>query len=248
MRKDGRKDGELRKVKITTGYISHPEGSVLIEMGNTKVICNATVEEKVPPFLTGSGSGWVTAEYAMLPRATTTRNQRDISKLKLSPRSAEIQRLIGRALRGVTDTKALGERTVTVDCDVIQADGGTRCASITGAFAALYIACKRLLDEGKISAMPLLDHVSAISVGMLDGTPMLDLAYCEDSIADTDMNVVMTGSGHFIEIQGTAEGAPFGKDALKKMLALAEKGNAKLVAEQKKALSGLQIVIQPEGD
>ena len=191
-RHDGRKVFEIRPVKITTGYIMHPEGSVLIECGNTKVICNATIENTVPPFMKGQGRGWVTAEYSMLPRATQTRTPRDIQRLKLSPRSAEIQRLIGRALRSVTNLDRLGERTVTIDCDVIQADGGTRCASITGGYAALYLACRKLVDEGVIEKMPLTAAVSAVSVGIFEDEAVLDLNYAEDSHAIVDCNVVMT--------------------------------------------------------
>jgi len=236
MRFDNRKFNEMRKIKITPDYIAYPEGSVLIEIGNTKVICNATVEEKVPPFLIGQQTGWVTAEYSMLPRATQTRNQRDIQKLKLSPRSAEIQRLVGRALRGVFDTKLLGERTITVDCDVISADGGTRCASVTGGFLAAAIACKRLYAKGLIEALPFKDYVSAVSVGIVNGEACLDLCYEEDSKADTDMNVIMTSDGRFIEVQGTAEGDPFDKKQLDELLKLAKTGNNKLIKEQKKVL------------
>lgn len=233
-RPDLRRNDEMRKVKITPHYTMHAEGSVLIEMGNTKVICTASVEEKVPPFLEGKGLGWVTAEYAMLPRATNTRKKRDIKALKLDGRSSEIQRLIGRALRSVLDREALGERQITVDCDVIQADGGTRCASITGGFVALWLACKGLLDEGKISKMPLKNHVSAVSVGIFQDEAVLDLDYAEDSRAMVDCNVVMTGAGDFVEIQGTGEERPFGKDELTKLLSLGKKGTAKLCREQKK--------------
>lgn len=233
-RPDLRRNDEMRKLKITPNYTMHAEGSVLIEMGNTKVICNASVEDNVPPHVKGTGKGWVTAEYSMLPRATNTRNKRDIVKLKLSSRSAEIQRLIGRALRSVTDMEALGERSVVVDCDVIQADGGTRCASITGGFIALYLACKKLLDEGVLAKMPLKTQVSAISAGIWNDEAILDLAYEEDSNAAVDFNVVMTGSGEIVEIQGTGEERPFTKDELTKMLSLARKGTAKLCREQKK--------------
>lgn len=233
-RPDLRRNDEMRKVKITPNYTLYAEGSVLIEMGNTKVICTASVEDKVPPFLEGQGLGWVTAEYAMLPRATHTRKKRDIKSLKLDGRSSEIQRLIGRALRSVVDRAALGERQITVDCDVIQADGGTRCASITGGFVALWLACKKLLDEGKIKKMPLTSQVSAISVGIFEDEAILDLNYAEDSHAIVDCNVVMTGAGDFVEIQGTGEGRPFTKDELNRLLSLGKKGTAKLCREQKK--------------
>lgn len=233
-RPDLRRNDEMRKVKMTPNYTMYAEGSVLIEMGNTKVICTASVEEKVPPFLEGQGLGWVTAEYSMLPRATNTRKKRDIKSLKLDGRSSEIQRLIGRSLRSVVDRAALGERQITVDCDVIQADGGTRCASITGGFVALWLACKKLLDEGKIEKMPLTSQVSAVSVGIFEDEAVLDLNYAEDSHAIVDCNVVMTGAGDFVEIQGTGEGRPFTKDELNKLLSLGKKGTAKLCREQKK--------------
>lgn len=236
IRPDGRQADALRPVQITKDFTMHAEGSVLITCGNTKVICNATVEEKVPHFLKDTGLGWVTAEYAMLPRATNTRSQRDISKLKLNGRSAEIQRLIGRALRSVVDRAALGERQIVVDCDVIQADGGTRCASITGGYVALWLACKRLVDAGKIAKMPLTDTVSAVSVGIYQDEAILDLAYEEDSHAIVDCNVVMTGSGTFVEIQGTGEGRPFRKDELTALLALGEAGNTALAAMQRAAM------------
>lgn len=233
-RPDLRRNDEMRKVKITPNYTLYAEGSVLIEMGNTKVICTASVEDKVPPFLEGQGLGWVTAEYSMLPRATHTRKKRDIKSLKLDGRSSEIQRLIGRALRSVVDRAALGERQITVDCDVIQADGGTRCASITGGFVALWLACKKLLDEGKIEKMPLTSQVAAVSVGIYEDEAILDLNYAEDSHAIVDCNVVMTGAGDFVEIQGTGEGRPFTKDELNRLLSLGKKGTAKLCREQKK--------------
>ena len=233
-RPDLRRNDEMRKVKITPNYTLYAEGSVLIEMGNTKVICTASVEDKVPPFLEGQGLGWVTAEYAMLPRATHTRKKRDIKSLKLDGRSSEIQRLIGRALRSVVDRAALGERQITVDCDVIQADGGTRCASITGGFVALWLACKKLLDEGKIEKMPLTSQVAAVSVGIYEDEAILDLNYAEDSHAIVDCNVVMTGAGDCVEIQGTGEGRPFTKDELNRLLSLGKKGTAKLCREQKK--------------
>lgn len=233
-RPDLRRNDEMRKVKITPNYTMYAEGSVLIEVGNTKVICTASVDEKVPPFLEGKGLGWVTAEYAMLPRSTQTRKKRDIKSLKLDGRSSEIQRLIGRALRSVLDREALGERQITIDCDVIQADGGTRCASITGGFVALWLACKKLLDEGKITKMPLTSQVSAISVGIYEDEPILDLDYAEDSNAIVDCNIVMTGAGDFVEIQGTGEGRPFTKEELNKLISLGKKGTAKLCREQKK--------------
>lgn len=233
-RPDLRRNDEMRRVKITPNYTMHAEGSVLIEMGNTKVICNATIEDKVPPHVYGTGKGWVTAEYSMLPRATNTRSKRDIAKLKLNGRSAEIQRLIGRALRAVTDMEALGERSIIVDCDVIQADGGTRCASITGGFVALWLACKKLVEAGAIRKMPLRTQVSAISVGIYEGDAVLDLNYAEDSNAIVDSNIVMTGEGEFVEIQGTGEGRPFTKEELSKLVSLGKKGTAKLCREQKK--------------
>lgn len=233
-RPDLRRNDEMRKVKITPNYTMYAEGSVLIEVGNTKVICTASVDEKVPPFLEGKGLGWVTAEYAMLPRSTQTRKKRDIKSLKLDGRSSEIQRLIGRALRSVVDREALGERQITIDCDVIQADGGTRCASITGGFVALWLACKRLIDEGKITKMPLTSQVSAVSVGIYEDEPILDLDYAEDSNAIVDCNIVMTGAGDFVEIQGTGEGRPFTKEELNKLISLGKKGTAKLCREQKK--------------
>lgn len=235
-RPDLRRSDEMRKVKIIPDYTMHAEGSVLISVGNTKVLCNATVEENVPPHVKGTGRGWVTAEYSMLPRATNTRSRRDISKLKLSGRSAEIQRLIGRSLRAVTDMEALGERQIIIDCDVIQADGGTRCASITGGFVALALACRKLVDEGVIERMPLNGQVAAVSVGIWENEPILDLAYAEDSTAIVDANFVMTEKGEFVEIQGTGEGRPFTKEELTKLMSLAKKGTAKLCREQKKII------------
>lgn len=214
----------------------HAEGSVLIEFGHTKVLCTASVEEKVPPHKRGSGEGWVTAEYGMLPRATHTRSDREAAKGKQSGRTQEIQRLIGRSLRAVFDLKALGERTISLDCDVLQADGGTRTAAITGAFVAAHDAVTLLLQEGKIAASPIKGHVAAISVGMLRGLPLLDLEYIEDSTCDTDMNVVMTGAGHFVEVQGTAEGEAFSRAQMDALLALAEKGIGELVELQKQTL------------
>ena len=227
----------LRPVRITRGYTMHAEGSVLIEFGNTKVLCTASVEEKVPPHKRGSGEGWVTAEYGMLPRATHTRSDREAAKGKQSGRTQEIQRLIGRSLRAVFDLKALGERSISLDCDVLQADGGTRTAAITGAFVAAQDAVSRLMAAGKLTASPIRDHVAAISVGILDGTPLLDLEYVEDSTCDTDMNVVMTGAGHYVEVQGTAEGVAFTRAEMDQLLVLAEKGIAELVALQKAVLS-----------
>jgi ribonuclease PH len=237
MRSDKRAANELRATTITPHYLMHAEGSVLIEAGNTKVICTASVEDRVPPFLRNSGKGWVTAEYGMLPRATTTRMQREASSGKVGGRTQEIQRLIGRSLRSVANLPVLGERTVWVDCDVIQADGGTRTASITGAFVALALALEKMRDRGTIGSIPLIDYVAAISVGVVDGEPLLDLAYDDDSRADVDMNVVKTGSGQFIEVQGTAEGLPFGRDALNTLLDLADQGIKQLV-EKQKALVG----------
>lgn len=235
-RPDLRRSDEMRKVKIIPDYTMHAEGSVLISVGNTKVLCNATVEENVPPHVKGTGRGWVTAEYSMLPRATNTRSRRDISKLKLSGRSAEIQRLIGRSLRAVTDMEALGERQIIIDCDVIQADGGTRCASITGGFVALALACRKLVENGVIERMPLNGQVAAVSVGIWEDEPILDLAYAEDSTAIVDANFVMTEKGEFVEIQGTGEGRPFTREELTKLMSLAKKGTAKLCREQRKII------------
>lgn len=226
----------LRPVRITRNYTIHAEGSVLIEFGDTKVLCTASVEEKVPPHKRGSGEGWVTAEYGMLPRATHTRSDREAAKGKQSGRTQEIQRLIGRSLRAVFDLKALGERTISLDCDVIQADGGTRTASITGAFVAAHDAVSKLIASGKLVASPIKGHVAAISVGILKGQPLLDLEYVEDSACDTDMNVVMTGAGHFVEVQGTAEGEAFTRREMDALLALADKGVSELVALQRQAL------------
>jgi ribonuclease PH len=227
---------ELRAVKITRAYTMHAEGSVLIEFGNTKVLCTASVEEKVPGHKKGSGEGWVTAEYGMLPRATHTRGEREAARGKQSGRTQEIQRLIGRSMRAVFDLAKLGERTIHLDCDVIQADGGTRTAAITGAFVAAQDAVDGLLRQGKLRQSPIRDHVAAISVGIVQGIPLLDLEYTEDSACDTDMNVVMTGVGHFVEVQGTAEGAAFSRQEMDALLALAERGIADLVALQKISL------------
>ena len=218
MRNNGRKNDEMREVKVTRNYIMHPEGSVLIEFGNTKVICNATVEERIPPFLRGTGSGWITAEYSMLPRATNNRVQREASKGKIMGRTMEIQRLIGRALRSAVDLEKLGERQILVDCDVIQADGGTRTASITGAYLAVELAIEKLIDEGKLTEIPIKSKVAAISVGKVNGQVLLDLEYEEDSKAEVDMNIVMNDKGEFIELQGTGEEATFTQNELLKFI------------------------------
>ncbi len=236
MRIDGRTEKQLRRIEVIKDYTMHAEGSVLYCQGNTKVICTATVEESVPPYLAGTGKGWVTAEYSMLPRATSTRNKRDISKLKQAPRSTEIQRLIGRALRGAVDLTLLGERSIIIDCDVIQADGGTRCASISGGFIALALAIQRLMEQGLLGENPIKKQVAAISVGVLDGVPHLDLCYQEDSKADTDMNVIMSSNGGFIEIQGTAEGEEFDKKQLDTLLSLAKSGCNRIFKAQSKVL------------
>ena len=236
---DGRAANELRPVEITTNFSKHAEGSVLIEVGRTRVVCSASVEERVPPFLRNTGKGWVTAEYGMLPRATTTRTQREASAGKVGGRTQEIQRLIGRSLRSVTRLPELGERTIWVDCDVIQADGGTRTASITGGFVAMVLAMQKMRDAGQIKAIPVLDYVAATSVGVVGGMPMLDLAYEEDSRADVDMNIVKTGDGRFIEVQGTAEGAPFERQALDDLMALGDKGIQELVALQRTIVGGI---------
>ncbi len=239
LRPDGRAPDKLRRVRIIRGYIKHAEGSVLIEVGDTKVICTASVEEgKVPPFLKGTGTGWITAEYSMLPRSTQTRIIRDITKGRINGRTQEIQRLIGRSLRAVVDLEKLGERTIWIDCDVIQADGGTRTASITGSFIALWDAVNYLIKTGAISDNPIKDYLAAVSVGIYKGEPILDLTFEEDSHAEVDMNVVMTGNGRFVEIQGTAEKEPFDKATLDKLLALAEKGIRELINFQKKILEG----------
>jgi ribonuclease PH len=236
MRPSKRQPDELRYIRITRRYTRHAEGAVLIEAGDTKVLCTVSVEEKVPPFLKGKGQGWLTAEYGMLPRATNTRSDREAARGKQSGRTQEIQRLIGRALRAVVDLKSIGERTLQIDCDVIQADGGTRTAGITGAFVAVHDAISFLLDKQLIAASPIRDFVAAVSVGMYQGVPVLDLDYPEDSACDTDMNVVMTGSGGLIEVQGTAEGAPFSRGEMNALLDLAQKGIQQLVAMQKAAL------------
>ncbi len=236
MRSGKRKHNELREVRITRNYTKHAEGSVLIECGDSKVICTASVDEKVPPFLKGKNQGWVTAEYGMLPRSTGTRIQREAASGKQSGRTQEIQRLIGRALRAVVDLQKLGERTIQIDCDVIQADGGTRTASITGAFVALHDAVSKLLKQKAIASSPVMDFVAAVSVGMFKGKPVLDLDYHEDSACDTDMNVVMTGSGGLVEVQGTAEGEPFTREQMDALLELAKSGVRQLIAKQKAAL------------
>jgi len=237
MRPSQRAADQLRPVKITRQFTCHAEGSVLIEMGNTRVLCTASVEENVPPFLRGKGQGWVTAEYGMLPRSTHTRTAREAAKGKQTGRTQEIQRLIGRSLRAVIDLTALGERQITLDCDVLQADGGTRCASITGAWIALHDACEKLVVAGKIAANPLKEHVAAVSVGIFEGSPVLDLDYPEDSSCDTDMNVIMTGKGGIVEIQGTAEGEPFSRQQMNVLMDLAEAGIRQLVAAQESALA-----------
>jgi ribonuclease PH len=238
-RSDNRAANTLRPTRITPHFVKHAEGSVLMESGDTRVICTASVEERVPPFRRNSGKGWVTAEYGMLPRATSTRNQREASSGKVGGRTQEIQRLIGRSLRAVTRMEALGERTIWIDCDVIQADGGTRTASITGGFVALVLALQKLRDQNAIATMPVSDLVAATSVGIVDGQPLLDLAYEEDSRADVDMNIVQTGAGKFIEVQGTAEADPFGRDALIGMLDLAQEGIRQLNALQREIVGSL---------
>jgi ribonuclease PH len=232
----GRAAAELRPVRITRHYTVHAEGSVLIEFGRTKVLCTASVEERVPPHKKGSGEGWVTAEYGMLPRSTHTRTDREAARGKQTGRTQEIQRLIGRSLRAVFDLKKLGERTLTLDCDVLQADGGTRTAAITGAWVAAHDAVTHLLTHGKIKETPITAPVAAISVGIVEGTPLLDLEYVEDSACDTDMNVVMTGAGHFVEVQGTAEGAAFSRKEMDALLALADQGVRELIAMQADSL------------
>src|SRR4051812_3897256 len=232
-RNDGRSAADLRPTTITPGFLAHAEGSVLIEVGRTRVICTASVEDRVPPFLRNTGKGWVTAEYGMLPRATNTRTQRESSAGKVGGRTQEIQRLIGRSLRSITKLNELGERTIWIDCDVIQADGGTRTASITGGFVALALALQRMRELALIRDIPLLDYVAATSVGIVDGAALLDLAYDEDSRAEVDMNFVKTGDGRFIELQGTAEGKPFDKRALDALMELADAGIKRLIDIQK---------------
>ena len=238
---DGREKDQLRTLKLTKEFNRYAEGSVLVEWGHTKVICNATVEESVPGFKKGSGEGWVTAEYSMIPRATGSRNKRDIHKLKLNQRTTEIQRLIGRSLRAALDMKLLGERSITIDCDVIQADGGTRTASITGGFVALALACKKLMDEGLLKEMPLKQYIAAVSVGIVGDEALLDLCYEEDSTAEVDMNIIMTGGGGFVEIQGTGEAGTFSQEQLLEMLTLGKIGVAELLKIQKEVLNGLAL-------
>ena len=236
-RTDGRRADEMREVRITPGFMPYAEGSALIEMGGTRVICTATLDDRVPPFRRNTGQGWLTAEYAMLPRATQQRTQRETGRGGPSGRTHEIQRLIGRSLRAVTNLARIGERTITVDCDVMQADGGTRTASITGAYVALVLACRRLVSEKKLGALPVTGEVAAVSVGIVAGVPLLDLKYDEDSHAETDMNVVSTGDGRFIELQGTAEGQPFSREEMDALLALAAVGVQNLFAAQRAALA-----------
>ena len=236
-RASGRRTDELRPVRISRHYTRHPEGSVLIECGETRVMCTVSVEPDVPPFLRGRGQGWITAEYGMLPRATNTRTRREAAEGRQSGRTQEIQRLIGRSLRAITDLKALGERTLRIDCDVIQADGGTRCASITGACVALHDAIAWCRAQGLVLGEPLTDFVAAVSVGVVDGVAALDLDYAEDSGCDTDMNVVMTGRGGFVEVQGTAEGSPFTRGEMDRLVSLAEGGIRELIAAQKRSLA-----------
>jgi ribonuclease PH len=239
MRTDNRQPSDLRPFTLTPNFMLHAEGSVLVECGRTRVICTASVDDRVPPFLRGAGKGWVTAEYGMLPRATNTRTTRESTAGKVGGRTQEIQRLIGRSLRSVMKLDELGERTVWLDCDVIQADGGTRTASITGAFVALVLALDRLKKNEQLKAIPVTDYVAATSVGVIGGVPMLDLAYEEDSRAEVDMNVVQTGSGKFIEVQGTAETRPFDREALNQLLALAESGIQRLVTAQREVVGGI---------
>ncbi|WP_339186561.1 ribonuclease PH [Brevibacillus sp. FSL K6-6036] len=248
MRNDGRTHDQLRPVKITRNYIKHAEGSCLIEVGDTKVICTATLEDRVPPFMRGGGKGWITAEYAMLPRATESRNARESSKGKVAGRTMEIQRLIGRALRSVVQLEAMGERTIWLDCDVIQADGGTRTASITGAYVAMVEAMSKLVENGTWKQYPLTDFLAATSVGIIDGEVLLDLNYKEDSTATVDMNIVMTGEGKFVELQGTGEEAPFSVEQLQEVLALAKKGIDQLFAAQREALSELTLSFENKGE
>lgn len=244
MRHDGRQADQLRKINLIKDYVIHPEGSVLISIGNTKVICNASIEDRVPPFMRGEGKGWITAEYSMLPRATSQRTIRESSKGKITGRTMEIQRLIGRALRAVVNLNELGERTIWIDCDVIQADGGTRTASITGAFVAMTIALGKLVNEGKLKKLPITDYLAAVSVGIdKELGEILDLNYVEDSSAEVDMNVVMTSKGELVELQGTGEEATFSRSQLNKLLDLAEIGIQSLVEQQKETLGDLALIV-----
>jgi ribonuclease PH len=244
-RPSGRRADELRALTITPGWLRHAEGSALIEQGGTRVLCAVSVEDGVPPFLKGRGQGWLTAEYGMLPRSTNTRMRREAAEGKQSGRTQEIQRLVGRSLRAVVDLAALGERTMRIDCDVLEADGGTRCASITGAWVAVAQACERLRAGASLPGNPLKDHVAAVSVGIVDGVPVLDLDYAEDSACDTDMNVVMTGHGGFVEVQGTAEGAPFTRAQFDLLMGLADDGIRALVGAQRAACDGARGDAQP---
>ena len=245
-RHDGRSDEALRPVEMTPDYLKHPKGSVLIEVGQTRVLCNASVEDKVPPFLNGTGEGWVTAEYAMLPAATNTRSTREIVRGRPSGRTMEIQRLIGRAMRSVVDRRVLGERTIWIDCDVLQADGGTRTAGITGGFVALCMALRKLQTEGKLQRPPLTGLIAAISVGVVEGRPVLDLDYVEDSAAEVDMNVVRTDDGRYVELQGTAESRPFSREQLDELIALADSGIDRLLTAQRQVIgSGLDNLLIP---
>jgi ribonuclease PH len=237
MRPSGRKTDELRRIEIEPGVMRHAEGSCLVKMGDTHVLCSASIEDKAPPFLKGTGQGWVTAEYGMLPRATTTRNRREAASGKQSGRTQEIQRLIGRALRAAVDRRALGERQIVIDCDVIQADGGTRCAAITGGWVALRLALNRMMATGAVLSDPMMDHVAAVSCGIYAGQPVLDLDYAEDSVAGTDGNFVMTGSGRLVEVQMSAEGAAFQRTEMEQLLDLATAGSLILIAAQKAALA-----------
>lgn len=243
MRIDGRAADQLRPIRLTPHVNKYAEGSVLIEVGDTKVICTATVEDRVPPFMRGGGKGWVTAEYSMLPRATETRNQREASKGKLSGRTMEIQRLIGRALRSVVQLDRLGERSILLDCDVIQADGGTRTASITGAFVAMVFAMDKMREKGMISTIPVTSFLAATSVGIYEGIPILDLSYIEDSQVKVDLNIVQTGDGKFVELQGTGEESPFSAEELENMLRIGRKGIIEIIGMQKQALGDLAVQI-----
>jgi ribonuclease PH len=243
LRSNGRNNNELRLMNLTTNVNKYAEGSVYIEMGDTKILCTATVDEKVPPFLKGQGKGWVTAEYSMLPRATHSRNQREANRGKLTGRTMEIQRLIGRALRSVVNLQALGERTITLDCDVIQADGGTRTTSITGAFVALCIAVNKISQQHRLPVFPITDYLASVSVGVVGGHTLLDLNYEEDSKAKVDMNLVMTGRGQFVELQGTGEESPFSRQELDEMLLLGEQGIKEIIARQRDILGPISLMI-----